>query len=55
MKMLQETIQTLQKEIREKKETILLLENNILELKKMVGEPKAKISTSSNLGDNLYK
>lgn len=55
MKMLQETIQSLQKELREKKEIILLLENNVLELKKMIGEPKAKITTSSNLNDNLYK
>ena len=53
--MLQETIQKLQTELREKKENILLLENNIVELKSMVGPQKGKISTSSNLGDNLYK
>ena len=55
VKMLQETIQKLQNDLREKKENILQLENNIVELKSMVGPKKAKISTTSNLGDNLYK
>lgn len=52
MRMLQETIQKLQKELREKSEKITQLEKTILQLQNR-SEPRGVYLRSSNLNDNL--
>ena len=55
VKMLQETIQNLNIEIRELKKKNEELNKKLLEQPKQVGDIPAKLHGSSNLNDNLYK
>jgi predicted nucleic acid-binding Zn-ribbon protein len=55
VKMLQQTIQNLNTEIRELKKKNEELNKKMLEQPKQVGDIPAKLHGSSNLNDNLYK